>query len=102
MPPISLDRDTVGRLTSLAHIDYRTAGPDSFLVYVGAWSGGGAHAKAPEALAAIDSPGGATVPHELRLVPFTTVAMRQKLGILLLQPDSMLIPVYRGGEAVTR
>jgi hypothetical protein len=96
-PPILLGRDTVARLISVGHIDNRAPGPDSFLVYIGAWSGGGSRANPSESLAAVDSADSSHVPHELRLVPRTTVGTRQRLGVLRLSQDSILIPVYHAG-----
>jgi hypothetical protein len=96
--PILLDRDTVGRLMSLSHIEYGSSGPDSFLVYVGAWSGGGSHANPSGPLAAVDSADSSNLPHVLRLIPRTSVGARQRLGVLRLNPDSILIPVYHAGS----
>jgi hypothetical protein len=93
--PILIDRDTVGRLISLAHVENHASSLDSFLVYVGTWSGGRARGMPLGSLAAVDSGERSSLQHELRLVPRTSVGTRRRLGILRLIPDSIAIPVYR-------
>jgi hypothetical protein len=93
--PILLGQDTIGRLVSLARIEYRTDAPDTSLIYVGALSVSGPPPYPSGMRAAVDSADVPRFSHELRLIPRDAVGARHPVGMLRLGPDTVLIPVIR-------
>ena len=89
--PIVLGRDTVGRLSAVARLEYGEKAHDSLLIYRGLLTRPPTYPA--DSLAAIDSTDNLRFAHELRLIPLHATNLRHRVGTLQFENTNIGIPV---------